>query len=176
MSGGSDLTDESKLNEWLPEAEFVKAVQALPLVSVDLLVINPAGQILLGLRRNAPARDWWFTPGARVRKNEAFTQTLQRVMSTEVGLLSTQVHVQPKLMAIWDHFYDDSAFNTEVSTHYVNLPHWLKVSRCMCLDDLPSDQHSGWRWQDPQEAALAEDVHPYVRAYAQWLLDRDVFE
>jgi hypothetical protein len=38
------------------------------------------------------------------------------------------------------------------------------------------DQHSGWRWQDLQDVALAEDVHPYVRAFAQWLLDRDLSE
>ena len=57
---------------WLQQEEFARAVAALPLVSVDLLVVNPGGQLLLGQRRNAPARAWWFTPGGRVRKNEPF--------------------------------------------------------------------------------------------------------
>lgn len=39
---------------WLDENVFVSAVKALPLVSADLVVLNAAGQILLGLRRNAP--------------------------------------------------------------------------------------------------------------------------
>ena len=71
---------------WLDEGEFVSAVNALPLVSVDLVVLNATGQMLLGLRRNAPARGWWFTPGGRVRKNEPFEECLQRVAMTELGL------------------------------------------------------------------------------------------
>ena len=55
---------------FLPLPEFERAVGALPLVSVDWVLFNPAGQMLLGHRRNAPARHWWFTPGGRVRKNE----------------------------------------------------------------------------------------------------------
>jgi hypothetical protein len=30
---------------WLPDNEFAKAVDALPLVSVDLVLVNTAGQI-----------------------------------------------------------------------------------------------------------------------------------
>ncbi len=75
----------------------MKAVKTLKLVSVYLVVISPAGQILLGLRPNAPASDWLFTSRPRVRKNEAFTQSLQCVMITEVGLLKTQVNGKPKI-------------------------------------------------------------------------------
>jgi len=67
------------LHGWLADSEFANAVNALPLVSVDLVVVNPTGQILLGLRRNAPARHWWFTPGGRVRKNEPLSACLRRV-------------------------------------------------------------------------------------------------
>jgi hypothetical protein len=35
---------------------------------------------------------------------------------------------------------------------------------------LPLDHHSAWRWQDVQVAAVAHDVHHYVRFYAQRLL------
>lgn len=58
-----------------------------------------------------------------------------------------------------------------MSTHYVNLPHVLKLSGSLDLKALPSEQHSDWRWKDAHEAAVAEDVHPYARVYAQWVLD-----
>jgi colanic acid biosynthesis protein WcaH len=155
---------------WLQDSDFISAVGALPLVSVDLVVVNAMGQLLLGQRRNAPARDWWFTPGGRVRKNEAFASCMQRVAISELGLKACDLR-GARLMGVWDHFYEDSAFSSEVSTHYVNLPHLLCLEHAMDLDALPLDQHSGWRWQDPQDAALAEDVHPYVRIYAQWVTD-----
>ncbi len=155
---------------WLDEGEFVSAVKALPLVSADLVVQNATGQMLLGLRRNAPARGWWFTPGGRVRKNEPFGECLQRVAMTELGLSALQMSTV-RLMGVWDHFYEDSAFDAGVSTHYVNLPHILRLEGVPDMDDLPLDQHSGWRWQDPRDAAVADDVHPYVRVYAKWVID-----
>lgn|SRR5574343_758 len=155
---------------WLPNKEFAKVVNALPLVSVDLVLVNTAGQMLLGLRRNAPARHWWFTPGGRVRKNEPYATSLRRVAMSELKLQERDVQ-GAQLMGVWDHFYEDSAYSPEVSTHYVNLPHVLQLKQPLELDVLPEDQHSGWRWQDAKDAAVADDVHPYVRVYAQWLLE-----
>ena len=159
------------LRGWLADSEFANAVNALPLVSVDLVVVNPIGQILLGLRRNAPARHWWFTPGGRVRKNEPFSACLLRVALSELALQEQDVG-GAQLMGAWDHLYEDSAFSPEVSTHYVNLPHVLQLKHPLDLAALPADQHSGWRWQDAKDAAVASDVHPYVRVYAQWLWDQ----
>ena len=154
------------MNNWLPEAVFVEAVKVLPLGSVDLVVVNSLGQMLLGLRRNAPAKNWWFTPGGRVRKNESSGHCLRRIAQTELGLIGEEAQ-SAQLMGVWDHFYEDSAYSTEISTHYVNLPHCLRLSRPLHVDTLPTDQHTAWRWQDPRSAALADDVHPYVQAYAQ---------
>jgi colanic acid biosynthesis protein WcaH len=166
----SDKNDFGFLNS----ADFERAVRTLPLVSVDWVLLNPAGQILLGNRRNAPARLWWFTPGGRVRKNEPLNLCLQRLAFDELGLKPSDVH-GVKLMGVWDHFYEDSAFSTEVSTHYVNLPHLLRLPHTLDPKALPSDQHSVWRWQDVKAAAVAYDVHPYVRLYAQWVIDEGIF-
>jgi colanic acid biosynthesis protein WcaH len=80
-----------------------------------------------------------------------------------------------KLMGVWDHFYEESAFNTQVSTHYVNLPHVLQLPETLDLNTLPLDQHCAWRWQHVEVAAVADDVHPYVRLYAQWVLEDGMF-
>jgi colanic acid biosynthesis protein WcaH len=95
---------------------------------------------------------------------------LQRVALSE--LCSEASDVQgARLMGVWDHFYEDSAFSAEVSTHYVNSPHVLRLPHAMDLNALPSDQHSAWRWQDVRAVTVADDVHPYVRVYAQWVMD-----
>jgi len=155
-------------SNFLPLPVFEMAVAALPLVSVDLVVMNPAGQLLMGQRCNAPARHWWFTPGGRVRKNEPFAACFRRIALSELGLEVRELQ-RTQLMGVWDHFYEDSAFSADVSTHYVNLPHMVRLSHSLDLATLPTDQHSAWRWQDAAAAAVADDVHPYVRAYAQWV-------
>ena len=155
---------------WLSEADFTRAVEALPLVSVDWIVLNPAGQMLLGLRRRSPARDWWFTPGGRVRKNEALPDALARVGRDELGLPEDLV-AGARLLGAWDHFYPDSGYSDVVSTHYVNLPHLVRLDHSPDPDTLPTDQHRQWRWQNAAEAAVADDVHPYARVSAQIVAD-----
>jgi colanic acid biosynthesis protein WcaH len=156
--------------------EFAAAMAALPLVSVDWVVTNPDGELLLGHRINAPARGWWFTPGGRIRKNEALAQALQRVGLDELGLdvdFCAQLVGQARLMGAWDHFYPDSALGPSASTHYVNLPYWLPLSWAeMALLKLPvGEQHSDWQWLPLVEAAQHLLVHAYVRPYAAWVLE-----
>lgn len=159
----------------LPEAQFRQAVAALPLVSIDLCLTDPEGRLLLGLRKNAPARGWWFTPGGSIRKNEPLAQALQRVARDELGAPAAVAAGWPgraRLMGAWDHFYDDSAFDAAGSTHYVNLPHWLTLSHdeAAALRLAEDDQHAAWRWLTLGEAAIDAQVHAYVRAYAQWIV------
>ena len=159
----------------LPAHEFAAAVAALPLVSVDWVVTNPDGQLLLGHRINAPARDWWFTPGGRIRKNEALAQALQRIGRDELGLeadFCAQLAGQARLMGAWDHFYQDSALSSSASTHYVNLPHWLALS-WTDIERLAlpvGEQHSAWQWLALAEAVHHPLVHSQVQPYAAWVL------
>jgi hypothetical protein len=43
----------------------------------------------------------------------------------------------------------------------------LRLPHALDLNALSSDQHSAWRWQDMEAAAVVDDVPPYVRVYAQ---------
>lgn len=165
---------------FLSEDDFRQAVASLPLISLDLCITDPSHRLLIGLRTNPPARDWWFTPGGRVRKNEALDQALLRIMSTEVGLDEAAVHaLRPRmqLMGAWDHFYPDSAFSPDISTHYVNMPYWLpltwaeleQLSLPLKDDDA---QHSVWSWVALDDVLDHPRVHDFAKPYAQWVRDK----
>lgn len=161
----------------LPAPAFAAAVAALPLVSLDWVLTNPDGQLLLGQRLNAPARGWWFTPGGRIRKNEALAHALQRVGCDELGLAPQVAGMwasRAQLMGAWDHFYPDSAFSPHVSTHYVNLPNWLALTWDeVALLGLPTgEQHSAWQWRPLLDVARNPLVHAHVWPYAAWALGR----
>ncbi len=180
MAGGgikAGAVDRTVDETFLPVSDFAAAVAALPLVSLDWVLTNPDGELLLGQRLNAPARGWWFTPGGRIRKNEALAQALQRVAHDELGLapqLAGAWADRAQLMGAWDHFYPDSVFSPDASTHYVNLPHWLALSWDeVALLRLPvGEQHAAWQWRPLAEAAGHPLVHAHVRPYAAWVLAR----
>lgn len=157
----------------LPADQFAQACQALPLVSIDLVLTDEADRLLLGLRRNAPARGWWFTPGGRIRKNEPLAQARRRIAAEELGLPEAAVR-RATLMGAWDHFYPDSAFDAGISTHYVNLALWLPLTtdevNALTLPEGDGEQHESWQWMPLARAEVDEGVHQHVRVYAGWVL------
>jgi colanic acid biosynthesis protein WcaH len=140
------------------EGDVFKTVIAnTPLVSVDLIVTHK-GRVLLGKRVNRPAKGYWFTLGGRVLKNEHIKDAIGRIVEWELGLALT---VTPKFIGVFEHLYDDSIFDA-VSTHYVNLAYEVELTD---LPDLPTEQHSDYRWFDVDTLMQSEEVHPYVKDY-----------
>jgi len=159
----------------LPLAQFQQAVAALPLVSVDWVLTNPAGELLVGQRLNAPARCTWFTPGGRIHKGEPLAAALRRVASQELGLAEERAGAlvqRGEPMGAWDHFYPDAAFSPTMPTHYVNLPYAARLSEAeVNALGLPvGEQHEHWQWLPLAQAA--QQVHAHVQPYVVWLQAR----
>lgn len=154
---------------WLSAGAFRDACRALPLVSIDFFVTRETDAgiaILLGLRNNAPARGFWFTPGGRIRKNEVFANAIARIALDELGVsINGRDRLAP--LGVWDHFYDDSAYDHFVTTHYVNLPYHWHLSADEAESIQPpvgeNEQHAAWRWQTLTPARQDREVHKYVR-------------
>ncbi len=53
------------MTQWLDRDTFKTIIDTTPLVSIDLLLRNAQGQILVGKRVNRPAQGFWFVPGGR---------------------------------------------------------------------------------------------------------------
>lgn len=152
----------------LDSKNFKTIVENTPLVSIDLCIICDS-QILLGKRNNEPLRGIWFTPGGRILKNETWQDCLCRVASSEL-LLEVRDPNDFRLMGVWDHFYENSAVDEGISTHYVNLPH------CIYMKKKPNfqidEQHEEMSWFDLQEVASSSRFHKYMRNYASHLLEK----
>ena len=66
-------------------------------------------------------------------------------------------------MGAWDHFYTDSAFDKDISTHYINLPHYFSINQgekeSFDLLKGQGEQHSSWTWMPVKEAFIHSQVH-----------------
>lgn len=141
--------------------QFEAVVRNTVLVGIDLLLINERGEVLVGMRRSAPARGLLFVPGGRVRKGESLAEALQRVVKRETGLeVSPQDAV---LQGVYDHFYEDSFFGPEISTQYSVIACRCRVRSGELLT--PDDQHESLVFM-AIDALLADPrVHPYTKNY-----------
>ena len=147
------------------DAELFKSVVAnTPLISVDLIVRNPQGQILLGQRVNRPAQGYWFVPGGRVRKDERLADAFTRLVHEELGL--TAYSMQNALfLGPFEHFYADNFSGDDFSTHYVVLGYQLDIDALQA--QLPHEQHHSYRWFSVDELLNSSDVHLHTKQYFQ---------
>lgn len=142
---------------------FLAVVRDAPLLSIDLLVEDELGRVLLGWRRNAPARDFWFVPGGRVRKDESLDAAFTRLCFEEIGLRQV-ARTFATFLGVYEHFYPDNALSEpNFGTHYVVLAYRLSVE--LKALDLPKDQHVDYRWGLPAELLQDQAVHVYSQAY-----------
>jgi colanic acid biosynthesis protein WcaH len=150
----------------LDSKTFKQIVSNTPLVSIDLCLLF-GKQILLGKRNNEPLKGEWFTPGGRIYKNESWQNCLVRIAKSELGYAVTKLD-DFILMGVYDHFYPNSILDSEISTHYVNLPHYINLNRRLDLSE--DSQHSKLKWFDLDFVAKSRNFNHYTRVYASYLL------
>ena len=154
---------------WLDNESFRQVVQNTPLVAIDLVVQNEAGELLLGQRLNRPARGAWFVPGGRIQKNETLDVAFGRLTLGELG--RKYKRSESTLLGVYEHFYADSVFGEgpdAPSTHYVVVAHllrWPAPSAHDSVASLPSTQHTGFSWWSLDDAVTSDAVHPNTKAY-----------
>ena len=143
-------------------AEFQTIVKHAPLVSVDLILIDPDDHCLLGRRLNRPAMGTMFVPGGRVLKNETIDGAISRTLHAETGYRIGELD-ELTFKGVYEHFYDDSFWDATISTHYVVLAHRIKLkSRFMGKSD---NQHDFLEWISSDDLLNRRDVHKNVKAY-----------
>ncbi|HDT5892015.1 TPA: GDP-mannose mannosyl hydrolase [Aeromonas hydrophila] len=150
---------------WLDKAQFQQIVAATPLISLDLIVRNGQGQVLLGRRLNRPAQGYWFVPGGRVRKDERLDAAFLRLTQEELGLAVSRENA--RLLGPYEHFYADNFSGEDFSTHYIVLGY--EVAWQGQQDALPISQHDQYRWFDVAELLQDPSVHQHTKDY---FLDR----
>jgi len=147
----------------LDAASFALVVRHTPLVSIDLVVRDASGALLVGLRRNRPAQNYWFVPGGRIARDESLDEAFRRICCAELGQ-----HVErssARFVGVYEHFYNDNfSGDPSFGTHYIVLAHALRLERPLAP---PLEQHSDYLWLTNDELLARPDVHPNTQAYCR---------
>lgn len=142
--------------------DFATIVRLTPLVAMDLIVRAADQRVLLGRRKNAPAKGCLFVPGGRISKNETLAMAFVRITRTELGVERSLS--EARLLGAYDHLYPDNVFGEPgYGTHYVTLA-WELVLNSPEVR-LPLDQHDSYLWLSEIEILARPDVHPNTKAY-----------
>ncbi|MCD4780678.1 MAG: NUDIX domain-containing protein [Candidatus Omnitrophica bacterium] len=151
--------------EPLKTEDFKTLTRDGPLVAIDLIIVNREQGVLVGLRKNAPAKGCFFVPGGRIRKNETMAQAFNRIALTEVG--QDWAIEQAKMLGAFDHIYINENFFEEdgLDTHYVTLGFMLRNVPTFHIDAV--DQHEHYHWMPLRDLMQNDQVHANTKKYFQ---------
>ena len=154
------MTNEKAVK--LGRDNLIQVVKNAPLVSIDLIVKNGRDEILLGLRKNEPAKDYWFVPGGRILKNERISQAFERITQEELGI--KMPYEKAEFLGVFEHLYANNFTEKEdFTTHYIVLAHQINISEDLIQP--PKTQHREYKWLNRGSINKEEKVHPYTKAY-----------
>ena len=147
-------------NNFLDKKTYLDVIKATTLTAVDLIIVHN-NSILLGYRKNNPAKNYWFVPGSRTRKNEKIMDGLKRMVKSELNLEINLDKV--KLLGVYDHIYDNNYNDDTFGTHYV-------VSAFIyMLNEKPEikidDQHEEIKWFPINQIKDNKYIHQYTKNY-----------
>lgn len=140
-------------NRPIPSDEYRTVAKYVPIVLLDLLV-HHAGGIVLGKRKNEPAKDEWFVPGGTVLKGETRCQAVHRIAQEELGV---DVTIDREL-GVFDHFYETVASEDLDSKQYLATAYMVTP---VVENFVPNDQHTELGTFD----APFPELHDYVQRY-----------
>lgn len=143
---------------------FKTIIEHAPLISIDLVVENKQGEVLLGRRNNRPAQGYWFVPGGRILKDETMVDAFKRLTLAELGV-ELDLY-QSEFIGPFEHFYQDNVTGIDFTTHYIALGYRIIVDD---LPQLPKEQHCEYMWMSVE--TLLE--HPDVHKHSKWYFEKD---
>ncbi|KAH0441299.1 GDP-mannose mannosyl hydrolase [Paraburkholderia fungorum] len=147
----------------LTEIDFLDVVRLTPLVAIDLIARDAEARVLIGHRRNRPARDTWFVPGGRIHKDETLDAAFARIADAELGI-ARLARSTARFEGVFEHHYEDNfAAEPGVSTHYIVLAYALQLTSTVPVGRL--DQHREYLWLSPAALLARPDVHENTKAY-----------
>ena len=144
---------------FLSKELFSSVVENTPLISIDLIVENSEGKVLLGKRVNEPAKGFWFVPGGRVFKDETLDIAAARTLKEEIGLELKREALS--FYGLYEHFYENNVFDDSFTTHYIVLAHKITTDTELKLNN----QHELYKWFSKEELLEIDDVHKYTKDY-----------
>jgi ADP-ribose pyrophosphatase YjhB (NUDIX family) len=142
--------------------DFHSVVRLAPLVSIDLIIRNARGEVLLGLRNNEPAKGFYFVPGGVILKHERLHQAFARILKRETNYHASLEDA--RLRGVYEHFYDANSFGDKnFGTHYIVLTHELELADASALKS--DAQHSEMRWWGERDLLVSDRVHENTKVY-----------
>lgn len=149
----------------LPDEAYGAVIDNVVIATVDCIVVNPNGRMLLGKRQQEPWPDW-FVIGGRMRPGETVEQAAQRTVEREIGL----VGIDPArfvLLEVASHVWAKrQQLPQENGLHCISIAMVLILTAEEAAAVKQNEEYSELKWEQVEKVVVGK-YHPIVRTYAK---------
>lgn len=151
--------------EGLEEEIFIAVSTIIPIVNVDLLILDSQNHILLSWRDDVYFGKGWHLPGGCIRYKETMAQRIQKTAMNEIG---TRVIAASEPIAVKDVIMGRDNAKVRERAHHLAILYKCRLPDQFVIDnDKKSKGTPGYlQWFE----AIPEDILPIHEVY------RDVFK
>lgn len=136
----------------ISKEEYEHVLDLVPIICVDLVIMNDNGEVLVVKRQNEPGKGEWWIPGGRLLKNESIEECARRKAKEELGLDLEPIEV----LGSGETIFNNSPFEG-VNSHTVNF--FVLMSELGNQEIKPDEsQHTEWDFVSD----IGEDADPYM--------------
>ena len=128
-------------------------MEHIPILCVDLLIINDAGEYLLVKRKDEPMKGRWWIVGGRILKGESLTKAAKRKAKEEIGAEISLIVP----LGFYEEHYKHNIYDLQSGIHTVSVV-FLAVTK---QKDFTLDKSSSkWQFSKKLPSKLA-NVQPF---------------
>lgn len=149
--------------EGLPEEIFIAVSTIIPIVNVDLMILDERNRILLSWRDDAYFGKGWHLPGGCIRYKETMMERIQKTANNEIG---ANVIVKPDPIAVRDVILGRKEEQIRERAHHLAVLYECRLPKAFHMDNAgKSENTSGYlRWFEriPEDILQVHEVYQDV--------------
>ncbi len=144
----------SKVTEFLDKTFYQEAIEKLPIICVDILVVDPSAEkYLVLLRKMKPKKNVYWVPGGRMNKGETFFESAKR-KCWEKGRIEVKTK---KVLGIYNLMFPDSEWNSSAHNPVVAILATYDSQKGSVSHD---ELHKNHKWLSLSQS----NENPYIEA------------
>ena len=152
----------------IPHKEYINIVQCTSLIACDLL-LKRGDTILMGVRKNEPAKGYLFNPGGRMYKKEGLIECILRILQTEVQFVPKK-QFRCHYIGSYCHSYDTNFAKIDnIGTEYYTFAYSINAEHWDIVMENSDEQHEQFMWVPIQSILEGHyqqwKIHPNVTQF-----------
>lgn len=128
----------------LPLDDYKKIIKSMPILCIDVIIINPQKKYLLVKRKNEPLKSEYWIPGGRIFHYENINNGIDRILHNEVNIIANDL--KKFFIGVYQDFFNENSFESNTKYHTISIVFQINIDNKFQIK--LDNQSENYIWSD----------------------------